>query len=47
LGNTRERLKTLFEDDYELELIRSDDGSVVARVRIPFIESAAAAQEAA
>jgi hypothetical protein len=46
LGNTRERLKTLFDDDYDLELIRSDDGSVVARVRIPFIESAAA-QEAA
>jgi two-component system LytT family sensor kinase len=47
LGNTRERLKTLFDDDYELELIHSDDGSVVARVRIPFIESAAASQEAA
>jgi len=47
LGNTHERLKTLFDDDYELELIRSDDGSVVARVRIPFIESARAAQEAA
>jgi two-component system, LytTR family, sensor kinase len=47
LGNTRERLKTLFDEDYELELIHSDDGSVVARVRIPFIESAAAAQEAA
>jgi LytS/YehU family sensor histidine kinase len=45
LGNTRERLKTLFEEDYELELIHSDDGSVVARVRIPYIESAA--QEAA
>ena len=45
LGNTRERLKTLFEDDYELELIHADDGSVVARVRIPYIESAA--QEAA
>ena len=45
LGNTRERLKTLFEDDYELELIHAEDGSVVARIRIPFIESAA--QEAA
>ncbi|HEY8507523.1 MAG TPA: histidine kinase [Steroidobacteraceae bacterium] len=38
LGNTRERLKTLFEDDHELELIRDNDGSVIARVRIPFIE---------
>jgi len=45
LGNTRERLKTLFEDDYELELIHAEDGSVVARIRIPFIDSAA--QEAA
>ncbi|MEP7242974.1 MAG: histidine kinase [Gammaproteobacteria bacterium] len=45
LGNTRERLKTLFEDDYELELIHERDGSVVARVRIPYIESAE--QEAA
>jgi LytS/YehU family sensor histidine kinase len=45
LANTRERLKTLFEEDYELELIHVDDGSVVARVRIPYIESAA--QEAA
>jgi hypothetical protein len=45
LGNTRERLKTLFDDDYELELIHAEDGSVVARVRIPYIESAA--QEAA
>jgi two-component system, LytTR family, sensor kinase len=45
LGNTRERLKTLFDSDYELELIHADDGSVVARVRIPYIESAA--QEAA
>jgi LytS/YehU family sensor histidine kinase len=45
LANTRERLKTLFEDDYELELIHAEDGSVVARIRIPFIESAA--QEAA
>ncbi len=45
LANTRERLKTLFEQDYELELIHADDGSVVARVRIPYIESAA--QEAA
>ncbi len=35
LANTRERLKTLFEEDYELELIHADDGSVVARVRIP------------
>ena len=45
LGNTRERLKTLFDDDYELELIHAEDGSVVARIRIPYIE--AAAQEAA
>jgi hypothetical protein len=45
LGNTRERLKTLFDDDYELELIHAEDGSVVARIRIPYIESAA--QEAA
>jgi two-component system, LytTR family, sensor kinase len=45
LGNTRERLKTLFDSDYELELVHADDGSVVARVRIPYIESAA--QEAA
>jgi hypothetical protein len=45
LGNTRERLKTLFEEDYELELIHAEDGSVVARIRIPYIESAA--QEAA
>ena len=45
LGNTRERLKTLFEDDYELELIHAEDGSVIARIRIPYIESAA--QEAA
>jgi LytS/YehU family sensor histidine kinase len=45
LANTRERLKTLFEEDYELELIHANDGSVVARVRIPYIESAA--QEAA
>ncbi len=45
LGNTRERLKTLFEDNYELELIREAAGSVVARVRIPYIEYAG--QEAA
>jgi hypothetical protein len=45
LGNTRERLKTLFDDDYELELLHAEDGSVVARIRIPYIESAA--QEAA
>jgi sensor histidine kinase YesM len=45
LGNTRERLKTLFDDDYELELIHAEDSSVVARIRIPFIDSAA--QEAA
>jgi hypothetical protein len=45
LGNTRERLKTLFEDDYELELIHAEDGSVIARIRIPYIESAV--QEAA
>ena len=45
LGNTRERLKTLFDEDYELELIHAEDGSVIARIRIPYIESAA--QEAA
>jgi hypothetical protein len=45
LANTRERLKTLFEDNYELELIREAAGSVVARVRIPYIEYAG--QEAA
>lgn len=45
LGNTRERLKTLFGNDYELELIHAEDSSVVARIRIPYIESAA--QEAA
>lgn len=45
LSNTRERLRTLFGDDYELELIHSEDGSVLARVRIPYIESAG--QEAA
>jgi two-component system, LytTR family, sensor kinase len=45
LANTRERLKTLFGDDYELELVHAEDGSVVARIRIPYIESAA--QEAA
>ena len=39
LGNTRERLRTLFDDDYELELVHADDGSVLARVRIPYIES--------
>jgi hypothetical protein len=39
LNNTRERLRTLFEANYELELIHSEDGSVLARVRIPYIES--------
>jgi hypothetical protein len=39
LNNTRERLRTLFEANYELELIHSQDGSVLARVRIPFIPS--------
>ena len=39
LGNTRERLRTLFEDNYELELIHAADGSVLARARIPYIES--------
>jgi hypothetical protein len=39
LGNTRERLKTLFEDNYELALEHADDGSVIARIRIPYIES--------
>lgn len=45
LSNTRERLRTLFHNDYELELVHAEDGSVLARVRIPFIESAE--QEAA
>jgi sensor histidine kinase YesM len=45
LANTRERLRTLFDEDYELDLIHADDGSVIARIRIPYIESAA--QEAA
>jgi sensor histidine kinase YesM len=45
LSNTRERLRTLFDDNYELELVHAEDGSVVARVRIPYIESAE--QEAA
>jgi hypothetical protein len=45
LSNTRERLRTLFEDKYELDLIHCEDGSVLARVRIPYIESAE--QEAA
>ncbi len=45
LGNTRERLRTLFDDNYELELVHAEDGSVLARVRIPYIESAE--QEAA
>ncbi len=40
LRNTRERLRTLFDDDYELELIHAENGSVLARVRIPYIESA-------
>jgi LytS/YehU family sensor histidine kinase len=45
LGNTRERLKTLFEENYELSLVHADDGSVTARIRIPYIEIAE--QEAA
>jgi two-component system, LytTR family, sensor kinase len=45
LSNTRERLRTLFEENYELDLIHCEDGSVLARVRIPYIESAE--QEAA
>jgi LytS/YehU family sensor histidine kinase len=45
LCNTRERLRTLFDDDYELALVHGDDGSVLARARIPYIESAE--QEAA
>jgi hypothetical protein len=45
LSNTRERLRTLFDDNYELELVHAEDGSVLARVRIPYIESAE--QEAA
>jgi hypothetical protein len=45
LSNTRERLRTLFDDNYELDLLHAEDGSVLARVRIPYIESAE--QEAA
>jgi sensor histidine kinase YesM len=45
LSNTRERLRTLFDDNYELDLIHCEDGSFLARVRIPYIESAE--QEAA
>jgi LytS/YehU family sensor histidine kinase len=45
LSNTRERLRTLFDDNYELELVHAEDGSVLARVLIPYIASAE--QEAA
>lgn len=36
LGNTRERLETLYGTDHEFELTRETDGSVLARVRIPW-----------
>lgn len=35
LGNTRERLETLYGRDHEFTLTRETDGSVLARVRIP------------
>lgn len=38
LGNTRDRLDTLFPGDHEMKLLREKDGSVVASVRIPYIE---------
>ncbi len=41
LGATRERLRTLFGDAQELSLSTRADGSVVARVRIPFIQAPA------
>lgn len=36
LGNTRERLQTLYGADHEFALTRESDGSVLARVRIPW-----------
>jgi len=41
LGATRERLRTLFGDAQELSLSARSDGSVVARVRIPYIQAPA------
>jgi LytS/YehU family sensor histidine kinase len=41
LGATRERLRTLFGDAQELSLTARADGSVVARVRIPFAQAPA------
>jgi Histidine kinase len=40
LGATRERLRTLFGDAQELTLNARPDGSVVARVRIPYTQAA-------
>jgi LytS/YehU family sensor histidine kinase len=40
LGNTRERLKTLFGTRQELALDQTADTRIVARVRIPFVEEA-------
>jgi hypothetical protein len=42
LGATRERLRTLFGDAQELSLSAHQDGSVVARVRIPFVQASPA-----
>jgi hypothetical protein len=39
LANTRERLETLFGADHEFELTHEADGSVLARVRIPWAKS--------
>ncbi|HKZ74616.1 MAG TPA: histidine kinase, partial [Steroidobacteraceae bacterium] len=36
LGNTRERLETLYGAEHEFELTHEADGSVLARVRIPW-----------
>jgi two-component system, LytTR family, sensor kinase len=36
LGNTRERLETLYGKEHEFALTRETDGSVLARVRIPW-----------
>lgn len=40
LGNTRARLEALYGSDWELELVHAEEGSVTARVRIPFVELA-------
>jgi two-component system, LytTR family, sensor kinase len=40
LGNTRERLETLYGKEHEFALTRETDGSVLARVRIPWTRAA-------